>query len=477
MKRTNTQPSAPLPGSSFSPDARKIPNNVQLETGRRRSSRNGAVIFGLVVFALAVAVVLAVAQMAFGNIGVGALVLAAVAGWLAVSSVHIVLEWEKAVVLRLGKFNRVAGPGVVFTWPIIEFYTLRVDQRVSATYFGAEETLTSDLVPINVDAVVFWMVFSAKKACVEVEDYAAAVSWVAQTAMRKAIGRATVAEVAMRRDQLDAELKEALEEKLSPWGIDIIDVEVRDIVVPKELQAAMAAEAVAERKKNARMVLAEVERDISEMLKDASEVYDGDQDALRLRTMHLAYESVEKSGGTLVIPSAFSEGFVDPSGAVGGAGGAGGAGARGAQRARGARSKKKFRYITNEISGKNVTIITKFPFKAMKAVRHEAKNRTSTLRLEPCHRQEALGCQRCTPSGKDVFRPGVRPTELQTRSSHRLFRPAAVLRPFRVGHHAGSPSSADRSIVANHRGPRRHLAVLRRGAGVPPRAHFAEVLL
>lgn len=111
-------------------------------------------IFGLVVFALAVAVVLAVAQMAFGNIGVGALVLAAVAGWLAVSSVHIVLEWEKAVVLRLGKFNRVAGPGVVFTWPIIEFYTLRVDQRVSATYFGAEETLTSDLVPINVDAVV-----------------------------------------------------------------------------------------------------------------------------------------------------------------------------------------------------------------------------------------------------------------------------------------------------------------------------------
>ncbi len=92
-------------------------------------------------------------------------------GWLASSSVHIVLEWEKAVVLRLGKFNRVAGPGIVFTWPIVEFYTLRVDQRVSATYFGAEETLTSDLVPINVDAVVFWMVWSAKSAAVEVEDY------------------------------------------------------------------------------------------------------------------------------------------------------------------------------------------------------------------------------------------------------------------------------------------------------------------
>ena len=265
--------------------------------------------FAAVVFVLAFGIVLAAAQAAFGEIGLVALVSAAIVGWLASSSVHIVLEWEKAVVLRFGKFNRVAGPGIVFTWPIVEFYTLRIDQRVATTYFGAEETLTSDLVPINVDAVLFWMVFSAKKACVEVEDYSAAVAWVAQTAMRKAIGRATVAEVAMRRDQLDAELKDAIEEKLSPWGIDIIDVEVRDIVVPKELQEAMAMEAVAERKKNARMVLAEAEKDISEMLKDASEVYAGDQDAMKLRTMHLAYESVEQSGGTLVIPSAFSEGF------------------------------------------------------------------------------------------------------------------------------------------------------------------------
>ncbi|WP_270297891.1 slipin family protein [Eggerthella sinensis] len=261
------------------------------------------------LFALGFAAVLLVAQLALGGIGVAALIVAVLVGWLVASSIHIVLEWEKAVVLRLGRFNRVAGPGVVFTWPIIEFYTLRVDQRVATTYFGAEETLTSDLVPINVDAVLFWMVFSAKKACVEVEDYSTAVAWVAQTAMRKAIGRATVAEVAMRRDQLDAELKDAIEEKLSPWGIDIIDVEVRDIVVPKELQEAMSLEAIAERKKNARMVLAEAEKDISDMLADASVAYDGNENAMKLRTMHLAYESVEKSGGTLVIPSAFSEGF------------------------------------------------------------------------------------------------------------------------------------------------------------------------
>lgn len=294
--------------SSSSPAQRTIQTNVQLETGRRRTSRNGAAAFTVVIFLLAAALVCAVAEVV-GGMGVAAIVTAVIVGVLAASSVHVVMEWEKAVVMRFGKFNRVAGPGLVFTWPLIEFYTLRVDQRVIATYFGAEETLTSDLVPANVDAVVFWMVFSAKKAAIEVEDYASAVSWMSQAMLRKAIGRATLSEVATRRDQLDAELKDVLEEKLADWGIAVMDVEVRDIVVPKELQSSMAAEAVATRERNARMIMAEAERDISEMLRDASEVYDGDAEALRLRTMHLAYESVKQSGGTVVIPSAFSEGF------------------------------------------------------------------------------------------------------------------------------------------------------------------------
>ncbi len=273
-------------------------------------------LFAIVLFAVVFFGTCAVWMAVAGTVTAATIVVALLLSWLATSSVHIVLEWEKAVVMRLGRFNRVAGPGVVFTWPIIEFYTIRIDQRVIATYFGAEETLTSDLVPVNVDAVVFWMVFSAEKAATEVEDYAAAVSWVAQTTMRKAIGRASMAEVATRREQLDAELEHELEEKLSPWGIDVIDVEIRDIVIPKELQESMAVGAIAEREKDARMTLAEVERDISEMLKDASEVYDGDKDAMRLRTMHLAYESVKKTGGTLVLPSAFSEGFVDPESAA-----------------------------------------------------------------------------------------------------------------------------------------------------------------
>mgnify|MGYP004467770325 CR=1 FL=1 len=283
--------------------------NVRPETGRSRTSRNGAVAFTLIMFVLGAGVALACAQLLAGGVGLAALVTAVVVGALVASSIHVVMEWEKAVVMRFGKFNRVAGPGLVFTWPIIEFYTVRIDQRVIATYFGAEETLTADLVPVNVDAVAFWMVFSAKKAAVEVEDYGGAVSWMAQAALRKAIGRASLSEVACRRDQLDAELKDMLEGRLSEWGIDVIDVEVRDIVVPRELQQAMAAEAIATREKNARLIMAEAEADISDMLKDASGNYADDAQAMRLRTMHLAYESVKQSGGTVVIPSAFSEGF------------------------------------------------------------------------------------------------------------------------------------------------------------------------
>lgn len=264
--------------------------------------------FTLIVLIVVVATVLALAQIVAGVIGLGAIVGAVAAGALAASSVHVVMEWEKAVVMRFGRFNRVAGPGIVFTWPIVEFYTVRIDQRVATTYFGAEETLTADLVPVNVDAVVFRMVFSPKKAACEVEDYGSAVSWMAQATLRKAIGRASLAEVACRRDQLE----DALEEKQDGWGIDVIDVEVRDIVVPRELQASMAAAAVATRERDARMILAEAEADISDMLKDASANYEGDPEAMRLRTMHLAYESVRASGGTLVIPSAFSEGFTDP---------------------------------------------------------------------------------------------------------------------------------------------------------------------
>jgi len=194
----------------------------------------------------------------------------------------------------------------------VEANTLRVDTRTRVTTFYAEETLTADLVPLDVDAVLFWHVWDAKAACLEVGDFTRAVEMAAQTALRDAIGRASVSEVAIRRNKLDQELQEVIEERTSVWGITVLSVEIRDIVIPAELQEVMSAEAQAEREKNARMVLAEVEKDISAMLVDAANVYEENDLAVRLRTMHLAYESVRASGGTLVIPSAFSEGFTNP---------------------------------------------------------------------------------------------------------------------------------------------------------------------
>ena len=276
-----------------------------------RASNAGVVLFSAVIFLVAFCAVIGAFWVATAQVGVASLLSALVVALLVMSSVHIAQQWEKVVVLRFGKFNRVSGPGLFWTMPIIEQNTMRVDGRVRATSFGAEETLTSDLVPINVDAVLFWMVWDAQKACLEVENYYNSVSLAAQTALRDAIGRATASEVAVRRNQLDEELQRVIEEKTSLWGITILSVEIRDIIIPQGLQEVMSVEAQAEREKNARMLLAEVERDISEMLMDAAQVYEKSEVALRLRTMHLLYESVKGSGGTVVVPSAYSEGFND----------------------------------------------------------------------------------------------------------------------------------------------------------------------
>ena len=177
------------------------------------------------------------------------------------------------MVLRFGKFNRVAGPGLIFMIPLVEYSAATVDMRMRSTAFKAEHVLTADLVPVNVDAVLFWVVWDAEKACTEVEDYYAAVSFLAQTALREAVGRSTVAEVALRRDQLDAEIKDDIEKEAAGWGVDIISVKVRDIVIPDELQESLSAEARAEREYNARVILAEVEKEISEMFVDAARTY------------------------------------------------------------------------------------------------------------------------------------------------------------------------------------------------------------
>lgn len=275
----------------------------------KKATRNGAVMVTVAFSIAAFAMVLAASVAICGELTlVGILVSVAVALAM-LSSVHVCMDWERAVVMRLGKFNRLAGPGLFFTIPLLEFCALRVDQRMNVTPFGAEEALTSDLVPLDVDAVLFWVIWDPEKACTEVEDCYFAVALSAQTALRDAIGRASLQNVVMRRHQLDQELRDAVEKKVSDWGISIVSVEVRDLIIPKELQGIMSLEAQAECRKSARITLMEAEKDLSAILDDVAQTYGHDEIALSLRKMHLTYEGMQDNDGTFVVPSAYGEGF------------------------------------------------------------------------------------------------------------------------------------------------------------------------
>ena len=263
----------------------------------RKSSRNGALVFSVAVFLAGAAAALTAGVLAEGRISLTGILAALALGLLAASSLHIALGWEKVVVLRLGKLHRVVGPGFYGTIPILEYGTIRVDQRTIATPFRAERTLTADLVPVNIDAV---------------EDYYAAISYLAQTSLREAVGRSTVAEVALRRDQLDTEIKADIEKEAASWGVDIISVKVRDIVIPPDLQNVMSLEAQADRERNARMTVASAEADLAEMLTEAAQVYGDPEAALKLRTMLMQYETVKESGSAVVtVPTAVSDGFAE----------------------------------------------------------------------------------------------------------------------------------------------------------------------
>lgn len=293
-KRTNSQPSDVLVSSEV------VPN------GRRRASRRGALVLAATLFLIGFFAVVGATYAVRSAFTVGAGVLV---GFALAGSVHIAYEWERAVVLRFGRFRRLAGPGLYLTIPVVDSVTIVIDQRVSTISCSAEQVLTADLVPVDLDAVVFWMVWDPKKACLEVEDYERSASLVAQTALRDAIGQVEIADLSLQRAHIDNELKKIIEEKTEQWGITIIDVEIRDIRLPHELQNAMSAEAQAQQERNARVVLAEVEKDISDMFIKAAHAYREDDLALQLRMMSLVNESVKEGGNMVVVPSAYAQGF------------------------------------------------------------------------------------------------------------------------------------------------------------------------
>jgi len=222
-------------------------------------------------------------------------------------ALKVAKEWERAVVLRLGKFDRLNGPGMFFIVPLIEGIAQVVDMRIRATDFASESTLTKDTVPVNVDAICFWMVWDAKKAILEVQDYFVAIVLSAQTALRDIIGTHELADMLTHRGELGNRLREVLDEKTNPWGVTVQSVEIRDIIIPKELEDAMSKQAQAERERQARIILGTAETEIAEKFAQAAKQYESNPGAMHLRGMNMLFEGLKEKGSMIIVPSSALE--------------------------------------------------------------------------------------------------------------------------------------------------------------------------
>jgi regulator of protease activity HflC (stomatin/prohibitin superfamily) len=230
-----------------------------------------------------------------------------VVGLVLMRAPQIAKQWERAIVLRLGRYRAMQGPGLFWIVPFVESVSSWVDQRTITTSFAAEQTLTSDTVPVNVDAVLFWMVHDAQKAALEVQDYAQAVSWAAQTALRDIIGRTTLTDLLRGRERIESELQQLIDQRSNPWGVTVSSVEMRDVVIPGALQDAMSREAQAAREKQARIILGQAEMEIAHSFQEAAKAYHENPTALHLRAMNMLYEGLKEKGALMLIPSSAVE--------------------------------------------------------------------------------------------------------------------------------------------------------------------------
>jgi regulator of protease activity HflC (stomatin/prohibitin superfamily) len=240
----------------------------------------------------------------------------AAVGLFASLSPKIARQWERAVVLRMGRYVGLKGPGVFTIVPFVDSIATWIDQRTITTSFAAEQTLTADTVPVNVDAVLFWTVHDPEKAALEVQDYVQAVSWAAQTALRDIIGRTSLTELLRGRERIEAELQSLIDERSTPWGVTVHSVEMRDVVIPAVLQDAMSREAQAAREKQARIILGQAEVEIAQLFAQASQAYEQNPTALQLRQMNILYEGLKQKGGMMVIPSSIVD-SMGPAGVMG----------------------------------------------------------------------------------------------------------------------------------------------------------------
>jgi regulator of protease activity HflC (stomatin/prohibitin superfamily) len=267
----------------------------------RMSELNGVALLLFIVCLLAgIAIAQATHQEAYGIAG-------ALIGLYFLFAIKIVRQWERVAVLRLGRYVGLRGPGFCHIVPIVETLSPYVDQRVRVASVSAESALTRDTVPVNVDAIVFWMVWNAEKSILEVEDFVQAITLSAQTALRESIGRHELAQMITEREILGRELQRILDEKTNPWGITVQSVEIRDVKIPQALEDAMSRQAQAERERQARNILGQAETEIADKFAQAAAIYRNDPTALHLRAMNMLYEAIKERGSMVIVPSSVVE--------------------------------------------------------------------------------------------------------------------------------------------------------------------------
>ena len=267
--------------------------------------------FPILIFIVILGMGAALAYAAYGiagyvasaAIGAGSLVVAVVVS----AAIRVANQWEKAVILRLGHFHALEGPGLFFIIPIIDTIPYWIDVRVLTASFKAEKTLTKDTVPVDVDAVLFWKVLDPKRAALDVADYQSAISWASQTALRDVIGKTMLSDMLEGREKISCELQKIIDERTEPWGINVISVEVKDVLIPPALEDAMSMQAQAERERQARVILGDSERQVAEKFGEAAKTYANNPTALHLRAMNMLYEGLKQNATIVIVPSAVVE--------------------------------------------------------------------------------------------------------------------------------------------------------------------------
>jgi len=273
----------------------------------RRINSVAALIF-IVILAIGAGISYASYFISADNAGSTWIVIIALVIAIIVSSAtKVAYQWEKAVVLRLGNFRSLKGPGLFFIIPVIDSIPYWIDTRVITTTFKTEKTLTKDTVPVDVDAVLFWKVIDPKKAALDVADYQSAISWASQTALRDVIGKTMLSDMLEGREKISKELQRIIDERTEPWGVNVISVEVKDVLIPPALEDAMSMQAQAERERQARVILGDSERQVAEKFGEASKTYADNPVALHLRAMNMLYEGLKQNSTIVIVPSSAIE--------------------------------------------------------------------------------------------------------------------------------------------------------------------------